>query len=151
MDVMRSVQLSRVGWAVPILGLFLWCASAAAAPTDLFERYGDGGMDFEEIEIGDMQVYFHQRTISEATVEKDYIVYQFDKDTGELLARKCRWREDLSDRLPAIAIGAEEAAAAVGGQVQTARLYIISPESEETRLVTCMLTELNRLKGCLPE
>jgi hypothetical protein len=113
---------------LPILSVLL-CVAAAAAPTDLFEQYGDDGRYFEEIEIGSMLVYFHQRMIGEATVEKDYIVYQLDKDTGELLARKSHWRTDLPAILPRPRISREQAEAMVNRDVQFSDLYIISPES----------------------
>jgi hypothetical protein len=103
---------------------------AVATPPDLFEEYGDGGRHFEKIEIGHMLVYFHQRTIGGATVEKDYIVYQLDKDTGELLARKSHWRDDLPAVLPEVRISREQAEAMVGGEIQFSSLYIISPESD---------------------
>ena len=48
-----------------------------------------------ETETSSLRVHFHQRTIGEAIVEKDYIVYQLDKDTSELVARKSHWRNDL--------------------------------------------------------
>ncbi|MBN2561412.1 MAG: hypothetical protein JXQ75_10830 [Phycisphaerae bacterium] len=130
MDAMRFVRLSRVGWTVLVLGLFHYCASATAAPTDLFERYGDGGRHFEEVETAHMLVYFHQRMIGEATVEKDYIVYQFDNDTGELLARKSHWRDGLPATLPQTLLSGEQAEALVDGEIQSSRLYIISPESD---------------------
>ncbi len=129
MDATRFVRLPRVGWMRPMLSVLL-CVSAVAAPTDLFEEYGDGGRYFEEIEIGDMLVYFHQRMIGAATVEKDYIVYQLDKDTGELLARKSHWRDDLPAILPSARISREQAEALVAGEIQFSDLYIISPESD---------------------
>ncbi|MCK4660652.1 MAG: hypothetical protein KAV82_14110, partial [Phycisphaerae bacterium] len=135
MDVTRFVRLSRVIWMVPILVLFLCYASAAAAPTGLFERYGDGGRDFEEVEIGSMLVYFHQRTIGQATVEKDYIVYQLDKHTRELLARKSHWRDDLPAVVPRSLISRVQAEALVEGDIQFSSLYIISPESDVFPLV----------------
>ena len=86
---------------------------------------------FEEIEVGEgLVVYFHQRTLGEALVEKDYIVYQFDTATGELRARKAHWREDLPESLPPVRVSAEEAGALVGGTVESARLVIVSPESD---------------------
>jgi hypothetical protein len=110
--------------------VFLLSSSAGAFPTDLFAAYGDGDRSFEEIEIGNVVVYWHQRTIGEATVEKDYIVYQLDKNTGELLARKSHWRDDLPDVLPRDLISQEQAETFVGGEIHFSGLYIISPESD---------------------
>ena len=57
------------------------------------------GREFEVLEIEHLSVHFHQRMVDFAKVQGDYIVYQFDKDTGELLARKTQWRDDCR-RLP---------------------------------------------------
>jgi len=58
-------------------------------------------LSYESFEIGDMIVYFHQRMIDDAYVEGDYVVYQFDKDSGRLLKEIINWREDLPEELPA--------------------------------------------------
>jgi len=129
MDATRFARLLRVGWMLPVLSVLL-CVSAAADATDLFEEYGDGGRYFEEIEISHMLVYFHQRMIGAATVEKDYIVYQLDKDTGELLARKSHWRDDLPAVLPGARVSREQAEALVAGEIQFSDFFIISPESD---------------------
>jgi hypothetical protein len=68
--------------------------------------------------------------IGEAAVEKDYIVYQFDKDTNELLARKTHWREGLPEGLPEEMISREQAESMIDGEVLFSRLYYISPESD---------------------
>ncbi len=108
--------------------------NTANADDDLLAKYETGGREFERIEIGDVIVYFHQRMIDEAIVEKDFIVYQFDKDTEELLKKKIHWRGDLPEHaMPEIA--KEEAESVVKGEVQFTRLYIISPESDVFPLV----------------
>jgi hypothetical protein len=96
----------------------------------LLAEYESGDRVFEETLIGEKVVYFHQRTLGEAIVEKDYIVYQFDKDTGQLLARRVHWRDDIRDKLPEVLISRHIAESMVDGDVQTSRLYIISPESD---------------------
>ncbi|MCK4414387.1 MAG: hypothetical protein KAY32_12665 [Candidatus Eisenbacteria sp.] len=89
------------------------------------------GLAFEEIRVSESTVvYFHQRALGEAMVEKDYIVYQFDIEGGELLARKSHWREDLPESLPPVRVSAQEAAAVVGGAVESVRLILVSPESD---------------------
>jgi hypothetical protein len=103
---------------------------ASSAPVDLFERYGDAGLPFEMLEIGGMHVYFHQRMIGDAVVEKDRIVYQLDAETGEFLARKSHWRDDLPDALPESLISQGAAEALAPGEALFTRLYIISPESD---------------------
>ena len=96
----------------------------------LLEKYEANYEQFEEVEIDDKIVYFHQRKIGEAIVEKDFIVYQFDKDTKELLAKKTHWRNDFPKHLSQSMIAKEQAESLVEGEVQFSRLYIISPESD---------------------
>jgi len=99
-------------------------------PTDLLRQYEANYEQFKEVEIADKTVYYQQRKIGEAIVEKNFIVYQFDKNTGKLLARKVHWRDDLPERLPKIKITKEQAESMVEGEVQFTKLYIISPESD---------------------
>jgi hypothetical protein len=87
-------------------------------------------LPFEELEIGNQRVLFHQRMIGSATVEKDYIVYQMDQTTGELRARKSHWRDDLPAVLPDVRVTQAQAQALVAGEVQFSGLYFISPESD---------------------
>ena len=94
------------------------------------KRYETDYERFEEIEIGDRIVYFYQRNMGEAIVEKDFIVYQFDKDNEELLAKKTHWRDDLPRDLSQIMVAKEQAESMVEGEVQCSKLYIISPESD---------------------
>ena len=97
--------------------------------THLLKKYEANYKDYKEIEIGGKKVYYYQRMINGAIVEKDQIVYQFDKNTKEFLAKKVRWRDDLPERLPEIKVTKEQAESMVGGKVQFTKLYIISPES----------------------
>lgn len=120
----------RVGTCVIVTVLACLTTTVQARADNLLGRYEFSDRQFEEMEIGDKTVYFHQRTIGEAVVEKDYIVYQFDRRTHELLARKAHWRDDVPDRLPEILIDRYEAEAMVEGDVRSSRLYIISPESD---------------------
>jgi len=96
----------------------------------LLGKYEANYEEFEEVEIDDKIVYFHQRKIDEAIVEKDSMVYQFDKDTGELLAKRIHWRDDLPEHLSDSMIAKEQAESLVEGEVQFSRLCIISPESD---------------------
>jgi len=96
----------------------------------LLEKYETHYRNFKKIEVGDRIVYFCQRMVGEAVVEKDFTVYQFDKSTGELLAKKPHWRDDLLEHLPKNMIAEEQAESVVKGEVQFSRLYIISPESD---------------------
>ncbi len=118
---------------IAVLAAFLTALAAPAAaelPAELLEQYGDQGLYFEEHAFGGLAVYHHRRTIDEAVVEKDYIVYQLDASTGELVSRKTHWRDDLPDHLPRPLISRSEAEAHVDGDVRFSRLYVISPESD---------------------
>lgn len=122
------VSKAAIGTALVVLACSILTVQAWAA--DRLRQYESSDRQFEETEIGDKTVYFHQRMVGEAIVEKDYIVYQFDRQTGRLLTRKAHWRDDVWDRLPEALIGSYEAEAMVAGEVQSSRLYIISPESD---------------------
>ncbi len=73
--------------------------------------------------------YFHQRRIGDAIVEKDFIRYMFNTETGKMIRQTRRWRDDLPETLE-IKIPREEAEAKAPGILQSTRLLIISPESE---------------------
>ena len=116
----------------PIIVMFLITAALPCGATaeHLLEPYEADPQLFEQIAIGDKTVFFRTRHIGDALVEKDFIVYQFDKQTKELIAKKSHWRDDLPDRLPPLGIAREEAERLAGGAVQSTRLCIISPESD---------------------
>jgi hypothetical protein len=73
--------------------------------------------------------YFHQRRIGDIIVEKDFIRYQFDATSGEVLERTRKWRPGLPDRLE-VAVSQAEAETKAPGMVRSAILMLISPESE---------------------
>lgn len=93
------------------------------------ESYGEDYEDFQEIEINDKTILYSQRTISGAIVEKDFKVYQFDTESGELIGKIINWREDLPEEVSSEIITQEEAEALVEGEIQFSKLYIISNES----------------------
>ena len=101
----------------------------AADDMDLLAPYETGEREFRKLEIGDKIVFFHQRMVGDAYVEKDFIVYQFDGESGELLARKVHWRNDVPQYM-APGITKEQAEAMVEGEVESSELWIISPESD---------------------
>jgi len=86
--------------------------------------------EFKELEIGNKIVYWQQRTIGEAIVELNHIVFQFDGETYELIDVKMHWREDLPAFLPELNITKEQAESMVEGRVKFSHLFIISPESD---------------------
>ncbi len=73
--------------------------------------------------------YFHQRKIDEAVVENNYIRYMFNSETEELIEETRKWRNDLPEHLPPV-ISQEDAENMVEGEIQCAKLFYISPESE---------------------
>jgi hypothetical protein len=94
--------------------------------------------EFKLYEIDDIIVCFYQRSMDGAIIEKDYLNYQFDSNTGALLKKKIHWRTDLPYvHVPAIALSQNDAHAAALALVQPAgnaevlwsKLFIISPES----------------------
>jgi len=113
---------------------FLFSATAVFADVDdLLKQYETGDREFAEFEIGDMIVFWHQRMIGEAVVEKNQIVYQFDKATKELRDKKMNWRDDLPKDIT-INISEEEAESLAEGEPLFSRLYIISPQSDVFKL-----------------
>ena len=96
---------------------------------DLLRELETSDKEFTEHEIGDSIVYWHQRMIDEAIVEFDYIRYEFDRNTKELIEKDVHWRDDLPEQLPPI-ISREEAESMVEGEIQYSKLYYISPESD---------------------
>ena len=117
-----------------LLALGILIAGVATAPgaDDLLAPYEAGERAFRRAEIGDKIVYFHQRTIGEAIVEKDFIVYQFDSDTKALLDKKVHWRPEIPEdpAYAAPAITKELAEAMAEGEAVFSQLYIVSPESD---------------------
>jgi len=97
----------------------------------LLAPYESGEREFTRSEIGDKIVYFHQRMVGDAIVEKDFIVYQFDKNTKEFVKEIVNWSKDVPEAVPpGELISQKDAEALVDGEVQFGRLYIISPESD---------------------
>jgi hypothetical protein len=126
--------MKRIVRTAPLVLLALACLLLSGAHAATFEElameHGDAGKEFRQAEIGGKLVYFHQRMLGLASVEKDFIVYQLDPDTGELLARKGHWRDDLPEELPELHLSREEAEAMAVGDALFSRLYMISPESD---------------------
>ncbi|MEJ2267879.1 MAG: hypothetical protein P8X70_02270, partial [Nanoarchaeota archaeon] len=94
----------------------------------LLKQYEESYEEFQEIETEDKTIFYQQREINGATVEKDYKVYQFDKENEELVGKKSNWR-DLED-IKSPKLTQEEAEAIVGGKIEFSKLLIISPDSD---------------------
>jgi len=138
MQTLRAEALpseSRIHWLSVfslsiLIGSAVFLASSAfASAQDLLSGLEPAERQFEEYEVGDKVVYFYQRMLDGAIVEKDFISYQFDGKTGTLLAKKQHWREDLPEHLPEIEVTREQAEAKIGGEIESARLFILSPRS----------------------
>ncbi len=104
---------------------------------DEFEKHGIADKikkgKFKKYEIGKRIACFYQRKIGNAIVEKDFLNYQFDRNTGEFIEKNGGWRDDLPETLPADMLTLEEALAksdAVRGEVLFGILYFMSPDSD---------------------
>ncbi|MFH1977771.1 MAG: hypothetical protein ABIJ92_00405 [Candidatus Aenigmatarchaeota archaeon] len=86
-------------------------------------------VDLDRVVVGEREVFWQQRKIGDAIVEKDRIVFHFDKSTGEFVDQRIKWRDDLPDVLPSNLISKQEAESIYGNEVQSSSLYIISPET----------------------
>jgi hypothetical protein len=126
----RNRSAVRLYSCLVVVSLVVLFAAHDLEAGNPLSRYESGDRVFREYEVGNLIVYWHQRMIDEAFVEKDYIVYQFDKATEELVAVRSHWREDLPEHLPANLVSRSDAEALVDGKVLRSSLYIISPESD---------------------
>lgn len=84
---------------------------------------------FSKVNTGDRTVFYYQRMIDNAVVEKDFINYQFDQKTGNLINKSGNWRTDLPEHLKPLNIDQKQAESMVKGKVQFSNLYLISPNS----------------------
>ncbi len=101
----------------------------SASQDDLLGRYEKSNRKFIRTEIGDKIVYHHLRKIDKAVVEKDFIVYQFNRYTREFIKKIENWREGLPEHIN-ISVSKQEAALKAKGDILSTKLYIISPESD---------------------
>lgn len=88
------------------------------------------GKVFQKAEVANKAVYYYQRTIDNAIVEKDFVTYQFDKGTGNFINKTSHFREGLPEHLPTLTVTKTKAESLVKGSVQFSGLYLISPESD---------------------
>jgi len=64
-----------------VIGMMIGIVGPARSD-ELLSQYEPDPEKFERIEFGDKIIYHYKRMIGEAIVEKDAIVYRFNKDTG---------------------------------------------------------------------
>jgi len=112
-----------------IIFFFISSASGANHRWNLLEGIDPNPADFKEFEIGKRIVYWHPRTIGEAIVGGDEVIYYFDRETLEPVDVIVHWRDDLPDVLPELNVTKKQAESMVEGYVQFSNLYYISPES----------------------
>lgn len=124
----RSWLISICVALVILIGGLNIIVAAGSDDDPLLSKYETGDKEFTRYEIGSKIVYFHQRMIGDAIVDGDFIRYQFDQDTEELLDKESHWRVDLPENLPAV-ISKKAAEAMIDGAIQSSRLYYISSES----------------------
>ena len=94
-----------------------------ASDDELLGKYETSDRLFKTEESNDRIIYWHQRMIDDAIVEGDYINYQFDKNTKELIKKIIYWRDDLPEHV-AQAITKKQAESIAGGG--SATLYFLS-------------------------
>jgi len=126
----KNVIYEKISLFIISLIFFLTIDPAFALPIDTLMGYETNYDQFIETEIAGKIVYFYQRMIDDAIVEKDFKVYHFDKKTGEFITKKSHWRDGLPEHLPKLKISKDKAQSMVKGTVKFSELYIISPESD---------------------
>ena len=128
---MKQKHLRITYFLIGVIFIFsLMCQTPGIAQDDDFlHKYETGDLEFVRVEVGAKIVYYHQRMIDEAIVEKDFIVYQFDKATGDLLDKKVHWRPNLPEHVT-VNFNRAQATAAVQGEILSVQLFIISPDSD---------------------
>ena len=86
--------------------------------------------NFNKFTTDDSIVFYKQRMIDSAVVEKDQSVYVFDKSSKQLKAKKISYRSDLPQHLPGNLITKNQAEALVDGNSEVSTLYYIAPDSD---------------------
>ncbi len=111
---------------------FLLCLIAAGAASGgygFLEPYEEDYKAFKRLDIGEKIVFFRQRMIDGAVIEKDYDLYHFHRETGELLKRDIRHRKDLPEHFD-IRVPQADAEWLAGGRTLFSILKMISPDSD---------------------
>ncbi len=85
-------------------------------------------------EGSDVVVCYGHQAVDEAGVGGTELYYMFDLESGVLLNKRIRWRHDLPEHLPPLAISQEEAEAMVEGEVRSSRLGFLSLNAMESRI-----------------
>jgi hypothetical protein len=131
MIIITTLSFAFMGLASPLYSNNMEGSEKMVKPgqDNLLGRVEKSDKEFKRLQIGNVASFFHTRMIGPAIVEKDYIRYQFNTDTGELIETKKQWREALPETVtPVITKG--QAESMVEGAVQFSELYIISPDTD---------------------
>jgi hypothetical protein len=124
-----------IGLSSPVLGEDIAVKMVSANEDPLLSKYEKSDRVFKRMENTKLKIvsYFHRRMIGEAIVEKDFIRYQFNTETGKLIEQKKHWRKGLPDHVSPV-ISQEQAESMVVGKVESSKLYFISPKSQVFRI-----------------
>lgn len=85
---------------------------------------------FQKFEAMGKVVYFSQRMIGDAIVEKDQSVYVFEKANGKLKEKNISFKPGLQKDLPANLISKKQAEGLVDGNVKFSNLYYAADNSD---------------------
>jgi len=96
---------------------------------ELLRKYDNSDRVYSKLQIDTVVSFFYQRMIGEAIVEKDFIRYQFNVNTEELIEDSTQWRAGLPENVEPF-ITMEQVETMVDGDVQSSRLYFISPNTD---------------------
>ena len=133
---MRNRVLSTMYLLLVGVILLSACSTAEQVPNHVYSSIAEvreSDLSFDEYEVRNSLIFWHQRTIDSATVEKehivsefvnnsselvivnytatvegDYILYEFNNNTGELVNYDFHWRDDLPQFLPDINVDEKE-------------------------------------------
>jgi hypothetical protein len=91
------------------------------------EKLAGDGLQRHWKEGSDVVVCYGHQAVDEAGVGGTELYYMFDVESGVLLRKRIKWRHDLPEHLPPLAISREEAEAMVEGEVRGSYLAFLSP------------------------
>jgi hypothetical protein len=96
-----------------------------------FPKDPDGkDQNFKKFTTDTNVIFFSQRMIDGAVVEKDQSVYVFDKSNGKLKEKKISHRSGLPEHLSLGLISKDQAESSVSGSSKFSTLYYASPNSD---------------------
>ena len=124
-------SLGKLGLALGVLLGALATSRAdevVARDEPLLNTYEPNDRVFVRFEVDDRVSYFYQRTVGDIRVEGDFIRYQFDLATDELVEHIERWRADVAEDVEPV-LSRQDAEARAPGTVELSYLVFIRPGS----------------------